>query len=188
MVLSTTGIFTRGAKVAEPICMGKEYVLVIDTDSPSFSFYRQLCAYCTGYEHEGVSTIEISDRFYSDFDLDDDDESSNPFYDYLDIKLDENGHLSPCCVWLNPRYGRNTSGDHALLDENNYEQFSGPAPLSVGFYFGKMPTRHHIEMIKSRAKAFLESCPPMDTDVKVVKFEGLRLICHTRYAEEIPLD
>jgi hypothetical protein len=175
----------------EPICIAKEYTLVIDTDSSAYAFARELCAYCTGYNHESSISTKISDMFYEDLKIDDDEkfglhaEEKNPFYNYVVDRLDEQGAYSPCSVYLNKKYGCNGSGDWALLTENNFEEYGYPAPLSVGIFFDQKPTDEHLAIIKTRSVQFFEKIWKNEIPVKI---EGYRIIVQTKYAEEIILE
>jgi len=163
----------------EPVLLQQDYIFVIDTNKESFNFYRELCAYCTGFIHESVQ-----DTFFSDF-FSEEVEDANCFVDYVMDRVDDEGFMSPSCVWLNKRYGCNEAGLFAILDETNFETFSFPAPLSVGIFFEKSPEQNQIDLIKSRARQFFEKVWKDKEDVCI---EGFRLITHTKYGDEKSLD
>lgn len=168
--------------MAEPILISEEYIVVVDTNSPAVNFYKEFCAFCTGFDHEALNTMEWSDAFYHDLGIKDDNVEDNPFYNFILLKKDMMGDDSPCSVWLNKKYGCNASGEYALLSEENYDQYNFPAPLSVGFYFDSEPQAAHIAILKDRAEKFFG-----DWEKEKVNIEGMRLIVHSKYGEEILL-
>lgn len=163
----------------EPMLLQQEYILVIDTNKESFYFYRELCAYCTGFTHESVTDTTLSDLFNEEV------EDNRIFSEYIVDRVDDEGFLSPSCVWLNKRYGCNESGAFALLDEKNFDEFSFPAPLSVGIFFQKAPQESQIQLIKTRVHDFFAKIWKEKEDVAV---ECFRLITHSKYGEEKSLD
>lgn len=171
----------------ESILLTKEYVLVLDTNSPSFEFANQLCAYCTGYGHEKSTDDSFVDMFYEDvvshLAKSNDKIQENPFNGFVTDKMDQDGFYSPCTVWLNKKYGCNEDGDYGILTEENCERFSLPAPLSVGIYFENEPNEDHVSLIRKRAIKFAS-----EFWKKPFKFEGMRLITKTLYGSERNLD
>jgi hypothetical protein len=176
--------------MSDPIFLCKEYVIVVDTDKSSYSFIKDFCAYCTGYNHESLISSEYSKLFYEDMKLIDDNYvnfpyEKNPFNGFLTDKLDHDGYLAPCSVWLNKNFGMDCSGRYELLTEENFDEYSYPAPLSVGFFFNSEPSKQQIEIIKTRSKKFFEL---FFSDRKFkVNILGYRMIVHTKYGEEIDL-
>jgi hypothetical protein len=182
-----------------PVLLSTEYTLVIDTDAFSDHFAKKLCAYCTGFFDEKDNGRDMSDLFYLDEQIEDDEsprgkiaEEKNPFHGFVCQRLDEDSIFSPCCVWLNKRYGYNPEGKYALLTEGNYDEYNFPAPLSVGIFFDEEPRRDHIEKIKQRAIKFFESVWPQLSlrgvpKTSKVNIEGFRLITHTKYGLETEL-
>ena len=171
--------------MSDPIFLYKEYILAIDTDRYAFDFLRKLVAYCTGYSYESSISTEYSDIFYNDLEIDGlAKEEKNPFYGYIIDREDELGALSPCCLLLNKKYGINDSGGYAVLDQDNFDQYSSPAPFSVGIFFDQEPLSEQIDLIKNRARNFFKKIWKSDT----VNIEGFRLIIHSKYAEEVLLD
>lgn len=177
-----------------PVLISKEYILVIDTNSFSDSFAKDLCAYCTGFADEKENGINYANLFYRDQFIEDDEspkgkvaEEKNIFYGIMGNKLDEDGIYSPCSIWLNDKYGYNADGECALLNEENYDEFNFPAPLSVGLFFDDIPDENQIQLIKSRAFKFFEEVYPKINQDKQVKVEGFRLITHTKYGEVVNL-
>ena len=153
------------------ILLDEEYILVLDTDSISIDFYRELCSFCTGHDAESCENMQNSDLFDEEF-------PENPFSESIRYKDDGDGLSTPCSVWLNKRYGCDESGHFGLLDETNFEVFSFPAPMSVGIFFCKEPTETQISIVRSRAETFLCGLTPKPN------LESVRLITHTKYGEE----
>ena len=154
------------------ILLDEEYILVLDTDSLIIDFYREICSFCTGHDADSCRSMVESDRFHDDF------QDENPFSVNIKYKDDGEGGETPCSVWLNKRYGCDEDGNFGLLDENNFQSYGFPAPMSVGIFFLTEPTQTQINLIRSRAEAFLAERKPSP------KLESLRLITHTKYGEE----
>jgi len=182
--------------MSEPLLISEEYVLVIDTDQYAGHFLEDLAAYCTGFVGECEKGRACSDLFYMEMGIDDDGwpkgklaDEKNPFHGFVGDRQDEVGYWSPCSLWLSRTHGTDGNGNYAVLTEENYDIYKYPAPLSVGIFFDVRPTDFQIELIRDRAAKFFESVyPKMDKDdskPSQVKLEGLRLICHKKYAEEI---
>jgi hypothetical protein len=179
----------------EPVLLSTEYTLVIDTNSFSYAFAKKLCAYCTGFTDEEDEGREFADLFYLDEQIEDDEspkgkvaDEKNPFYGYVNQRLDENQVYSPCCVWLNKHYGYNASGEYAKLTAKNFNEFNFPAPLSVGIFFDVEPQPEHVKIVKDRVLMFFEKIWPKVKDgSEQVLVEGFRLITHTKFGIETDL-
>lgn len=170
--------------MTDNILLQKEYVLVIDTNKPSFEFVAQLCAYCTGYDHENSTDNSMVDKFYEQVSPEfagnlKEQIRENPFYGYITDKMDQDGFYSPSTVWLNKKYGCNDEGEYGILTEDNCEKFSLPAPLSVGLYFENEPTSELLDLLKKRVRKFFA-----EEWKSPVSFEGMRLITKTLYGSE----
>jgi len=176
--------------MTEPVLIYKEYIFVMDTNSHSHEFYRDLVAYCTGYVHESLVTSPYSESFYEDMNLCDEDsnglcaEDKNPFLGYIVDREDEHGDLAPCCVLLNKNYAINDEGHAKPVGEANYHEYINTAPFSVGIFFDKYPEPSQIETIKSRAIKFFKEV----WKEKQVELEAFRIIVHSKYGQEILLD
>lgn len=177
--------------MTEPVHLSTEYILVIDTDSPAFGFAKDLCAYCTGYESEDSKSLAMANQYFLDLGLEDPKSDygrilfeKSIFYDAIADKRDDEDKYSPCTVMLNKRYGCDDAGNYQLLDEKNFDQFSQPAPLSVGIFFYIEPTKEQVALIRQRAMQFFKNV----WQEKKVVVEGLRLIVQTKYGEERVLD
>lgn len=168
----------------EKILLSTEYVVVIDTNSPSFEFAEDLSPYCTGFESENSKDFFLVEKFYETLNIDlkasnREKMEQNPFHTYVVDKMNQDGYYSPCTVWLNKKYGCNSYGEYAELNENNFESFPMPAPFSVGIYFEREPTEEHLRIIHERAIKFFKH-----EWKKPVNVEGIRLITKTIYGEE----
>ena len=171
-----------------------EFDLIIDTNHDA-SFYRELCAYCTGITNENDDAQKYADLFYLDLGLEDDEslrgksaEEKSPFFNYLrHVEIMEDDYvMSPSSMMLNKRYGANEDGEYAVLTEENCEEYSGVAPLSVCIFFDLEPTAKQIQTIKDRTQKFFTDIWPKLSEDKV-EVEGFRLITRTHYGQEIEL-
>lgn len=174
-----------------------EYILVVDTNTYSYPFFKKLCAYCTGHTDENHDSQDLADMFFLEMGLVGEDnkneeviEFKNPFYGLVNYKQDQENVrniLSPCSIWLNKNYGCDAKGEHQVLSQDNWEDFNFPAVLSVGIYFLEEPEQNLIDLIKARSFAFFEKVWPYLTNepkYKNVDVEGFRLISHLRYGKE----
>ena len=173
------------------ILLSTEYTVVIDTDSVSYEFAKPLCAYCTGIVDEEDVGQEMSDLYYLEQGIEDDEsprgrvaDEKNPFYGFVAQRQDQDQFFSPCSVWLNKHYGCNESGDIAKLTDLNYDEYTCPAPLSVGIFFDVEPTAEQIQTIKERTVSFFEKIWPKVKDgSEKVNVENFSLITHTKYGD-----
>ena len=178
-------VLQMGSKLMDnSVLLSCEYIVVIDTDKPSFEFANDLVAYCTGYEHEKSTDDSFAKKFLDEVVGKDDDNlksrlQSNPFYGFVYDKMDQEGFYTPCSVWLNKNFGCSNSGEYARLTKENCDSFMMPAPLSVGIFFENEPTEQHYELLKERAIKFFKHHLKEN-----VRFEGIRLITQTRYGSE----
>lgn len=178
--------------MSEPVFLGKDYILVIDTNRSSYDFAKKLCAYCTGFEHEDSKNYDMSYLFYDEMKIKDDGipkgrtaHEKNPFAKYVIDRRDDEDFYSPCSVMLNKRYGCDGVGKYALLTEDNFDKYCYPAPLSVGIFFAEEPTEEHIKIIKERSQRFFDNVwPEHDPSGEKVVVEGLRLVVTVKYGYE----
>lgn len=175
----------------DSVLLSTEYILVIDTNYYAYDFASQLTAYCTGITDDEETGKNYADLFYSEMGIEDDEnprgkiaEEKNYFHEYVTHRAEDN-YFTPCSVWLNKKYGCNDAGDYAQLTSENYDEYSVPAPFSVGIFFDREPTEDLIQIIKERSEQFFrKKCVE---DNKHVVIEGFRLIVHTRFGKELPL-
>ena len=175
-----------GATMIEPVLLYAEYDLIIDTNCESFPFYKELCAYCTGFINENDDAQPYSDMFYLEMRIEDDEspkgkvcDEKNPFYGSIRFEID-NDIESPCAVMLNKQYGANEDNEYALLTEENCEEYFDVAPLSIAILFDLEPTKEQIQIVKDRATKFFNEVWPKNK----VELEGFRLITRTHYGQE----
>lgn len=173
--------------------ISEEFILVIDTDSDTHSFYKQFGAYCTGLVSEEETDFQYSDLFYLELNIEDDVKKTaiekNPFYGLIYDRQDETGSWSPYSVWPSRIFGMHDASqeepvfNYSRLTENNYHLYDQPAPFSIGIFFDYKPETELVEIIKERAVRFFnEHC-----SLKNVGIEGFRLISHEKFAEEYAL-
>ena len=183
-----------GATMIDPVLLYSEYDLIVDTNQASWGFYNELCAYCTGFTDSEENGKEYSDVFYLETGIEDDEsprgkvaDEKNPFFDCLRFGEHE-GFETPFSVMLNKRYGANEHREYAIVTEENCEEFSEVAPLSVAILFDLEPTQKQIQIIKERAtKFFNEVWPKLNLTKDKVELEGFRLITRTHYGQETVL-
>ena len=181
--------------MSEPIFLFAEYDFIIDTNCNSKYFFKELCAYCIGLTNENEDCLEYADMFYLDMQIEDDDspagriaEVKSPFFNcirYMDILQNSE---SPCSQALNKRYGsigEHEDEEYVLLTDENLDEVTGVAPLSVAIFFHDEPTQEQIQIIKERTnKFFNEVWLKLPTPKEKVEVEGFRLITRTTYGQE----
>lgn len=166
--------------------IGEGFTVVIETNQYAGSFERELAAYCTGVTGEDEIGQDVANLFYRDLNIEDDEEDvADPklayeksiFHGFLADRQDDNGVWRPCSIWPNPRYGCNSNGEYAVLDEENYEQYNFPAYLGVAIYFEVKPHQKHLDLIKERAIQFFnEVYPSLAEDKPIPVIERVRLL------------
>ena len=139
------------------------FEVVIDTDSYSGNFERELCAYITGHwdlETHGGDQAEIFEEECGD--------KPNPFEDYIAMALTQDDdcpvNAYQCLEWEPENKGMN----------------------SVGIFFEKEPTPELIELIKERAYKFEKEGKIFDKPVDL-KIIGFRLFKRTVQIERVSL-
>ena len=113
------------------------YAVVIDTDSYTGNFERDLCAYCTGVVGECEVGKDEAKEYFTKYGFD--EKYSFPahrdddiFCAILDHVMDDHGCFRPCCIW--------PGSDH----KHN----------SMIIYFQEKPTKEQIDRIKERSRDF----------------------------------
>jgi len=175
--------------MSEPILISEKYMLVIDTDSHVGEFGSQLCAYCTGFDDEDGDP-GYANMFYMEMGLEDEGDElaleKNPFKDSIVEENDGEGSFA-WSYWLSRNWGTDDRGNFGRITQDNYGNYSYPAPFSFAILFWVEPTIEQVKIIKERAvKFFAEMWPEAKENYaqKEVKIEGFRLIKHTKYGEE----
>ena len=181
--------------MTEPVLLSTDYTVVIDTNALSYDFANKLCAYCTGFIDDEDNGLEMSDLYYLEQGIEDDEsprgrvaDEKNSFYGFVGQRQqqDDNSGMifSPCSIWLSQNYGRNEDGEVAKLTEENYDEYHFAAPASVGIFFDVEPTAEHIQTIKTRAVSFFEKVwPKLKEGSEKVTVEGFSLITNTKYGD-----
>ena len=111
----------------------KGYIFVIDTDSYSGNFEREMCAYITGVVGDCGVGREFT-KIYRE-ETKDKHEDGSQFCELLEQRSNENGCCRPCSVYPDKREVYN----------------------SVAIYFYDKPTKDIIELMKKRAFLFSDA-------------------------------
>jgi len=155
------------------------YLFIIDIDTYAGNFERELCAYITGQIGEcGVGKEQAKLASQEILDI------VAQLEDLVERVPDEHGCHRPVSIFPNPRYGNDGNGNHALLTNENREQFPWPAYNSAAIYFHSIPNPKLLAVMKERAKyAALKGAGLKGFEEKVT-IEGFRLLeQHTTYKE-----
>jgi len=168
----------------------KEFLFVIDTDSYSGNFERELTAYCTGQTGDCGVGSNISNKFQEDF-----TEIYKNIEKIIKTKSNDYGYFRPCKIWPTPGYWNDGMGNHwkdedwdtekvikafneelklykkshhSYIGSKNIQKYA--AYQSVAIFFAKKPSDKIINFIKKRAIEYLES-----NKVKVNKFKIIQV-------------
>ena len=123
-------------------------IFVIDTNSYSGNFEREMTAYITGQVGECEVGEELADVFREEM-------GSNTILDDMCCDVpNEDDHRAPCGIWPTPNryndgYGRHFDGDPQLPQQGRHEAYE-----SVAIFLNKVPTEEQISIMKERAMAF----------------------------------
>lgn len=154
----------------------KTFVFVVDTDSYSGNFEREMCALLTGAEYE----------FYHDWDKRVAEQTRNAYQEHYFFIVnhmlyepdpESNArHPRPCFLiptpgWWNDGNGKQTKG---TPPEGSY-----PAYQSVGLKFDARPPLALIKHFKSQAMTFNSVYKDAYLDHKDIKIIGFRLLEET---------
>ena len=155
------------------------YLFVIDTDTYAGNFEREMCAYVTGQIGDcgvGKKQAELAKQEIPDV--------VAQLEDLVELVPDEHGCARPVSIFSNPRYGNDGRGNHALLTDENREQFSYPAYNSVTIYFHAIPDSGLIDIMKERARNIASRGLELEGFEQQVGIEGFRFLKeHTSYEE-----
>jgi len=153
------------------------YLFVVDTDSYAGNFEREMCAYITGQTGEcgvGEENTELAKQEIPDV--------VAQLEDLVEWVLDEHGCARPVAIFPNPRYGNDGNGNHALLSDENKEQFPWPAYNSVAIFFHSIPDSGLLDVMKERARDI--ATRGVGLYEQTVGIEGFRFLeQHTKYKE-----
>ncbi len=170
------------------------FIVIVETNQYAGRFERELTAYCTGVVGECEVGREMSNLFYRDHNICDDDDIPDPlcadekslFYGFMGDRQDDHGVWRPCSIWANPRYGCKSNGDYALLTEENYDEYNFPAFLSVAMFFEVKPHQDHLDIIAKRAQKFFEEIYPNTEEGEAgIVVERVRLLREVRGIEDL---
>ncbi|MDP3917411.1 MAG: hypothetical protein Q8Q42_03955 [Nanoarchaeota archaeon] len=155
------------------------YLFVIDTDSYAGNFEREMCAYVTGQIGDcgvGEETAEAVKQEIPD--------TVAQLEDLVELVPDEHGCARPVSIFPNPRYGNDGHGNHALLTDENREQYPWPAYNSVSMFFHSIPDSKLIDIMKQRAQDVASRGVGLKGYEQKVGIEGFRFLeQHTTYKE-----
>ena len=147
------------------------YLFIIDTDTYTGNFEREICAYITGKIGEcevGKEQAELARQEIPDI--------VAKLEDLVESVSDEHGGHRPVLIFPNDRYGNDGNGNPALLTDKNRNQFPWPEYNSVVIYFHSIPNRRLLNTMKERAINFAKGKEVLKRVGKRVKIEGFRLL------------
>ncbi len=160
------------------------YMFVIDTNSYSGNFEREVCAYITGQVAE-VSSSDAEDQ--AALALQAMPEVVKEFEDLmLDVQDDPDMYPSFVANWPTPGYGSNGRGKEVKLTPENKDEYHYPAHLSVAIFFSERPSDKLIAIMKKRALHLRAIGIPWhsNTRLRVFAIENFRLLHrHVEYTE-----
>ncbi len=155
------------------------YLFVVDTNAYAGSFEREMCAYITGQTGEcgvGQEQAELAKQEIPDV--------VAQLEKLIESIPDEHGCYRPVSIFPNPRYGNDGNGNHALLTDDNREQFPWPAYNSVAICFHSIPDSGLLVVMKERAKNIAAKGAGPKGDNQTVGIEGFRFLeQHITYKE-----
>lgn len=156
------------------------FILVIDTDTYSGNFEREMCAFITGQIGEcGVGEdyipeVEDLDKSYPQFN---NAEILEWFEDNVRQVRDEHDCYRPCEIWPTPNRTNDGCGYHSDVSNNNPMQH--PAYESVGIFLDCIPPEEMLEYIKLRVKDFILRRRTYGSEPKQLNVKGIRLLTET---------
>ncbi len=145
-----------------------KYIFIIDTDSYSGNFEREMTAYLTGRTGECDVGREQATLFRN--------EVGEGFDNVIDV-ANEHGCSRPCSIWTTP--GWSNDGDGHFFqdgDEEKAQVDKYPAYMSVAIFFDSIPTDEQIILMKKRVYVFAKNR---------LKVSGFRLLQETVTTKEI---
>lgn len=144
----------------------KSWYVVIDTDSYSGSFEREMCSYATGFEQcrgeglgEEIQAAYGYDRkvFGTSWETHDAnpflllfEESKNPAPSFDDWRMAELAH-----IWPTPGYGNDGHGKHRKIKSSaDARRYSWPAYQSVIMKCSEEPSPKHLAILREWVEKF----------------------------------
>jgi len=153
--------------------MENNFIFVIDTDTYSGNFERELCVFCTGQYGECEVGMDLAKQFKANFPA-----------EYKELRKivncyvpDEHGVGRPATIWPTPGFWNNGNGKHFPDFKWNGKSDKYPAYQSVAIFFYKKPTHEQINFICQRACDYCAK-----ENITILKF---RLIQEIRSEKEI---
>lgn len=174
------------------------HIFIIDTDSYSGNFERQMCAYITGAVGDCGVGEEEAKVFEKENQM-----KFNDFSDYLELEPDEHGTYRPCSIWMTPGYWNDGLGNHHPDSEKDSpkakrlynatakkhkmkagKMYNAPAYQSVAIFWNSgdysEPERKELEFMMDRARKFVAYWKENGIyKSKEIKILGFRLIERT---------
>jgi len=175
-----------------------DYLFIIDTDSYSGNFEREMTAFMTGAVGECGVGGEYADMFKKHVDWssgEDWEDPNNPFNGLIEWRTEAAGCSRPCVIYeTTGRFndgmgGHYSEGDDMQKVAAKYAEYckkhgsddmvydgpgKWPAYESVAILMNKFPTDEQITMLKDRAYAFPEAYKSIRTcgatDIKILGF------------------
>ncbi|HDR2377013.1 TPA: hypothetical protein QCH88_004252 [Enterobacter asburiae] len=160
------------------------FIFVVDTDSYSGNFEREMCAHITGQIGEcGVGAeyrddVEDLKEDHYDFDIE-------KICDWLERNVsqvaDEHACYRPCAIWPTPGRTNNGNGVHSDITDEN--PLKWPAYESVAIFLKQEPPEDVARFMVIRANTFQEK-PSKWSTPKKIKVKGCRLVKETTVITE----
>ncbi len=153
--------------------MENKFIFIIDTNTYSGNFERQLCAYCTGQYGECEVGRDIANKFCTDF-----LKEWEGFCEIVNCYVpDDHGVGRPATIWSTPGYWNDGMGKHYPESKWDGKSDKWPAYQSVAIFFYEKPNHEQINFICQRATDYCAK-----ENIKILKF---RLIQEVKTENEI---
>lgn len=158
----------------------KRIIFVVDTDSYSGNFEREMCAHITGQigecevGKEYIPEREDLKEEYPDSDID-------AICDWLDnftLQQSDGGCDRPTTIWPTP--GRSNNGRGLHYDVTEEMPFKCPAYESVAIFFSETPPDNVINFLIFRAKSFKKRPRSWAKEESTIVVKGCRLVTETK--------
>lgn len=152
----------------------KQY-LVIDTDSYSGNFERQMCAYITG--RIGECDVGEKEARIAKSEIDSD------ILGWFNLNIlsepDDNGCYRPVKIYPTPGFYNDGRGKHYKISEKKPEGRTFPAYQSIAIGVNQKMDDQVLKVMKSRAQDFADN-----NDIKII---GFRWVVETVVVDEQPI-
>lgn len=174
----------------------KHFLFVVDTDSYAGSFERQMCGYITG-QHDGTHGEEEAEVAHKELP----DWVSGFFENSVDYRRDDKGHERRATIWPTPGWFNHGMGGH-FRDGQEAEAFEDhkrevaeyvakyptsdvkagdklvkhPAYMSVAIFLRERPEQEIIDLMKERAKKFVQFYRGIMNTDSLINISGFRIV------------